>query len=213
MIKLAIVDDHEIFLEGLRRLLQQLADIDIIESFQDGKSLLSEISNLDIDVLLLDLQLPDIQPEALLIQLNQLRPDLPILYLTMMRGNRLFRKLEKHKISGYVLKDCTLDELHNAIKTVADGGTIFSENRYIGKEGQHNTVTIPPNQINSILSPRERDVLVLICHEYSSHQIADKLFVSTSTVDTHRKNMLSKLGVNNTVGLIKYAIKHGIVEV
>jgi len=212
MIKVALVDDHELFLEGLKRLLQSLEDLDIVDSYTDGLTLLNNIENIDIDVLLLDLQLPDIDPETLLVKLNEIKPNLPILYLTMMRGNRIFRKLEKHNISGYILKDSSLEELHVAIKKVAGGSTVFSESRYQGKDVQQNTVTIPPNKIKDILSPREKDVLALICREYSSTQIAEKLFVSTSTVDTHRKNMLLKLGVNNTVGLIKYAIKHGIIE-
>lgn len=117
-----------------------------------------------------------------------------------MRGNRIFRNLEKHKISGYLLKDCSLEELHNAIKTVSSGGTVLSDDRYRGKELQRNTVTIPNNKMKNILSPREKEVLILICQEYGSQQIADKLFLSTSTIDTHRKNMLLKLGVSNTVG-------------
>ena len=130
----------------------------------------------------------------------------------MMRGNRIFRSLEKHKISGYILKDCSLEELHTAIKTVASGGTVFSDDRYKGKELQQNTITIPDNKMKNILSSREKDVLIPICQEYSSQQIADKQFLSTSTIDTHRKNMLLKLGVSNTVGLIKHAIKYGIYE-
>lgn len=212
MIKVALVDDHELFLEGLKRLLESLQDIEVVATFADGSSLLDAINSLAIDVLLLDLQLPDIGAEALLQKINSARPELPVLYLTMMRGNRDFRRLEKHKISGYILKNSSLDELHAAVKTVANGGTSFSEERYLGKDKQQNTVTIPSNRIKDILSPREKDVLVLICQEFSSTQIAEKLFVSTSTVDTHRKNMKNKLGVNNTVGLIKYAIKHGIIN-
>lgn len=212
MIKVVLVDDHELFLEGLKRLLGTLDDIEVVDSYSDGTSLIAAIEGLDIDVLLLDLQLPDITPEELIAQINQVKPELPVLYLTMMRGKRYFRKLEKYKVSGYILKDSSLDEVHKAIKTVANGGTVFSEDRYQGTDLQENTVSIPANRVKDILSPREKDVLALICQEYSSAEIAKKLFVSTSTVDSHRKNMLFKLGVTNTVGLIKYALKHGISE-
>ena len=212
MIKVVLVDDHELFLEGLKRLLNTLDDVEVVDSFADGTSLMSAIDGLVMDVLLLDLQLPDITAEELIVKINQAKPQLPVLYLTMMRGNRYFRKLEKHNVSGYILKDSSLKEVHDAIKSVATGGTIFSDDRYQGKEIQENTVSIPDNRVKDMLSPTERAVLVLICQEYSSAEIAQKLFVSTSTVDTHRKNMLFKLGVNNTVGLIKYALKHGISE-
>lgn len=212
MIKVVLVDDHELFLEGLKRLLTTLDDVEVVDSFSDGTSLISAIGGLDIDVLLLDLQLPDITAEELISRINQVKPELAVLYLTMMRGKRYFRKLEKYKVSGYILKDSSLEDVHQAIKTVAAGGTIFSEDRYQGTDLQQNTVSIPANRLKDILSPREKDVLALICQEYSSAEIAKKLFVSTSTVDSHRKNMLFKLGVTNTVGLIKYALKHGISE-
>ncbi len=212
MIKVALVDDHELFLEGLKRLLGAVEDIQVAHCFTGGLSLLESLEHLDIDILLLDLQLPDIDAEELIIKINKDRPDLPVVYLTMMRGNRTFRQLEKHKVQGYILKDSSLEDLHKAIKTVAEGGTCFSDGRYLGSDMQQNTVTIPANRVKDILTEREKDVLRLICQEYSSAVIAKKLFISTSTVDTHRKNMLFKLGVNNTVGLIKYAIKHGVIE-
>lgn len=211
-IRLVLVDDHDLFLKGLEKLLRSVAGFNVVQTFSTGKNLLEDIPSLQADVLLLDVQLPDIAEEDLLVQIKQLRPDLPILYLTMMRGNRLYRKLEKHGIKGYIIKDAPLEDLCQAIKLVAKGETYFSDEIDLGKEVVANTATTPKHRLSEILSPREWEVLKLICQEYSSAQIAQKLFVSTSTVDTHRKKLLVKLGVNNTVGLVKYAIKHGVLE-
>ena len=212
IIKIAMIDDHELFLRGLKKLLNKLEDINIEAEFEDGKSLLAALPFLEVDLLLLDLQLPDIKAEDLLIKIQELQPDLPILYLTMMRGARNFRKLEKHNIGGYILKDSSLDELHRAIKITANGGHYYSKDIYLNNDINANTVTTPKEQLKNLLSPREQEVLVLICKEHSSAEIAKKLYVSTSTIDTHRKKILIKLGVNNTVGLVKYAIKYGIFD-
>ena len=211
-IRLCIVDDHEIFRKGLEKLLRTIPDFDIAASFSSGLDLLEQLPELVIDLMVLDVQLPDISEEELLIRIKASRPDIPILYLTMMRGNRLFRKLEKHGIGGYIIKDAPLDELCNAIRKVANNQTYISQEIDLNSDVIVNSATTPKNRLSEILSPREWEVLKLICQEYSSSEIAQKLFVSTSTVDTHRKKLLVKLGVSNTVGLVKYAITHGILE-
>jgi len=212
LIKVVFVDDHELFLKGIERLLVKEPDISIVGSYESGRSLLQDLPTLDIDLLLLDLQLQDIASEKLLRSIIAMRPGLPILYLTMMRGARIFKKLSNYPIGGYVLKDASLDELCGAIRKVAAGEKYFSEDIFLNKEVKANTVTIPKGQLADILSPREKEVLQLICKEHSSAEIAKILFVSTSTIDSHRKNMMFKLGVQNTVGLVKFAIKNGLVD-
>ncbi|MGR3810343.1 response regulator transcription factor [Jiulongibacter sp. NS-SX5] len=213
MIKIAIVDDHEIFLKGLERLFNTEENIEVIASFDNGESLLREVHDLDVDVLLLDIQLPLFQPEELLIEIRKLRPQLPILYLTMIRGTRVFRKLEKHQIQGYILKDAAVEELKKAIEMVARGETYFSLDHHFEEVGSgSNTVTTPANKLAELLSPREYEILKMVCQEYSSAEIGEKLFLSKGTVDTHRRNILVKLGVNNTVGMVKFALQNGILH-
>ena len=135
-----------------------------------------------------------------------------MLYLTMYRGTRLLHKLEKHGIQGYILKDAAIEELKKAILTVASGKVYFSSEIVSeGKSIERNTVTTPDNKLKELLSPREYEIVKLVCKEYSNVQIAEKLFISVSTVETHRKNVISKLGVNNTVGLVKFAIKNNLL--
>ena len=211
MIKIALTDDHDLFLKGLQSLLEIESDFVIQDTFSNGLDLLHKLDQLDIDLLLLDVQLPDISAEELLAKIRIVRPQLPILYLTMLRGTRVVKRLLKDNIQGYILKDADLSELKKAIETVAKGKTYFSNDiDHSQSSPQLNTVTTPKNRVQELLSQREYEVLNLICQEFSNSEIAKKLFLSVGTVDTHRKNMLVKLGVNNTVGLIKFAMRNGL---
>ncbi|MFT5885761.1 MAG: two-component system response regulator NreC [Arcticibacterium sp.] len=211
MIQLAITDDHDLFLKGLKSLLDLEPNLKINHTFTTGTALLESLESLDVDLLLLDVQLPDISAEDLLQEIRIIRPNIPILYLTMIRGSRVFKKLSKNGIQGYILKDASLNILKTAIETVASGQIYFaSDIEYSEQNEQANTVTTPENRLQELLSPREYEVLIHICQEFSNSEIAKKLFLSVGTVDTHRKNMLVKLGLKNTVGLIKFAMRNGL---
>ncbi|AEW01815.1 hypothetical protein A4D02_07375 [Niastella koreensis] len=214
MLKVFITDDHELYLEGLVLLLNKQAGIEVIGSAFTGESLLSQLPNMEIDILLLDVHLPDIGEEELLKKIREIQPGLKILYLTIMRGTRYIHKLLKYDIQGYLLKNTNIAELTNALETVAGGNKFFSKEINILDTNQdfRNTVTIEDKKVDEILSKREIEVLTLICKEYSNSEIAKKLFLSVSTVETHRKNLIAKLGVNNTVGLVKFALKNKLIE-
>ena len=214
MVRVFITDDHEIYLEGLALLLGKQDGIEVIGTATTGKELLGQVQNLQADVLLLDVYLPDLGEEEILQQIRAARPDLRIIYLTLLRGTRYIHKLSKYDIQGYVLKNASLDELLMALQTVQNGGRYFSKDIHIGDRDEdfRNTITIEDKQIDEILSRRELEVLRLICKEYSNAEIADKLFLSVSTVETHRKNLIAKLGVNNTVGLVKFALRNNLID-
>jgi two-component system, NarL family, response regulator NreC len=214
MLKVFITDDHELYLEGLVLLLNKQTGIEVIGSAFTGEGLLSQLPNKDIDILLLDVHLPDIGEEELLLKIREVQPSLKILYLTIMRGTRYIHKLLKYDIQGYLLKNTNIAELTQALVTVAEGNKYFSKEINILDTNQdfRNTVTIEDKKVDEILSKREIEVLTLICKEYSNSEIAKKLFLSVSTVETHRKNLIAKLGVNNTVGLVKFALKNKLIE-
>jgi DNA-binding NarL/FixJ family response regulator len=214
MIRVFITDDHEIYLEGLALLLGKQEGIEVVGTSLSGKDLLSRLKDIETDVLLLDVYLPDIGEEELLQSIRAIRPDLKIIYLTLLRGTRYIHKLTRHNIQGYVLKNVLLDELVTALETVHNGSSYFSKDINIGDRNEdfRNTITIEDKQIDEILSRRELEVLKLICREFSNAEIAEKLFLSVSTVETHRKNLIAKLGVNNTVGLVKFALRNKLID-
>ncbi len=214
MIKLYITDDQELYLEGLMLLLNKQEGLTVSGSSLSGTRLLEELPALDIDLLLLDVHLNDINEEELLIKIRAIKPDLRIIYLTMMRGTRFIHKLTKHGVQGYVLKNASIEELKLAINTVANGGEYFSSEMNITDSEQdfRLTITVDDKKVDEILSKREIEILTLICKEYSNAEIAAKLFLSVSTVETHRKNLIAKLGVNNTVGLVKFALKNKLID-
>ncbi len=215
MIQIGMVDDHELLLRGLAMVLDTQEDLKVIKTCQSGQEILAYLDTFpSIDVLVLDVNLPDIEPEDLLNQIRAQHPQLPVLYLTILRGLRMFHRLQKQSFQGYLLKDGSYDELFKAIRTIAAGGTYYSKSielDFSKDQSIHESAFINKKQ-GIVLSNREKEILRLICQEYSSAQIAKKLFISVSTVDTHRQNIMIKLGVTNTVGLVKYAYNYNLLN-
>lgn len=213
-IKIVIVDDHELLLKGMSAVLSSQHDFEVISTFGDEQSLLNALENkLEIDVLILDVNLNDNDPELLLFKIRSLRPFLPVMYLTILRGIRMYHRLSKHIIQGYLLKDIEYSKLFEAVRVIASGGSYFSENIALNFEKDQSIkekgfISTHKN----MLSPREQEILHLICKENSSSEIAEKLFISAKTVDTHRQNLMIKLGVTNSIGLVKFAIKNNLIE-
>jgi two-component system, NarL family, response regulator NreC len=213
MIRIFLVDDHEMYLEGLALLLKKQETFSIVGTSQSGTDLITVFPDLQADILLLDVQLSDMNEEDLIKKIRAIRPQQKIIYLSLMRGTRFIHKLLKYHIQGYVLKNAPTSELINAITVVHNGGTYFSkEIDILTNDDFRNTLTIQESRIKDILSKREIEVLKLVCQEFSNSTIAEQLFLSVSTVETHRKNLIAKLGVNNTVGLVKFALKNKLIE-
>jgi two-component system, NarL family, response regulator NreC len=213
MIRIFLVDDHEMYLEGLALLLKKQETFSIVGTSQTGADLIPILPDLQADILLLDVQLSDMNEEDLIKKIRAIRPQQKVIYLSLMRGTRFIHKLLKYHIQGYVLKNAPTSELIHAITVVYNGGTYFSkEIDVLTNDDFRNTLTIQESRIKDILSKREIEVLKLVCQEFSNSTIAEQLFLSVSTVETHRKNLIAKLGVNNTVGLVKFALKNKLIE-
>ncbi|MBC7902737.1 MAG: response regulator transcription factor [Gemmatimonadaceae bacterium] len=213
MINVYIVEDHEMYLEGLSLLLGKQEDLKVLGTALNGETLLAALPSLEADILLLDVHLPDINEEDLIIRIRQIAPLQKIIYLTLMRGTRYIHKLMRHNVQGYVLKNAPLSELVEAIAAVHRGETFYSkEINIIAEDDFRSTITLEDRRAESILTKREMEILQLVCKEFSNSEIAEKLFLSVSTVETHRKNLISKLGVTNTVGLVKFALKNKLID-
>ncbi|WP_126970128.1 response regulator transcription factor [Gynurincola endophyticus] len=214
MIRIFITDDHELYSEGLSLLLNREVDFEVVGTANSADQLKAALSDFTIDILLIDVHMPGNDEEELLKHIRSQHPNLKIIYLSVMRGTRYIHRLAKYQIQGYILKDTKVTELSEAIRTVHNGGTYFTEDINILDKSLEfrGTISIEGKRIDDILSKREIEILTLICQEYSNAQIAEKLFLSVSTIETHRKNLIAKLGVSNTVGLVKFAIKNNLIS-
>lgn len=206
MINIAIAEDHQMFTDGVAMLLSSAEDIRLLGSAQNGQLFLKLLENQAPDVALIDLSMPVMDGEQTISEMKKFYPQVKVIVLTMHDNALRLKKLMQQGIAGYVLKEVGKQELLNAIRTVYAGGTCFSQEvmqrALMGEVHQGQ---------GGVLTKREIEILRLIGEEYTSQQIAEKLFISTFTVDTHRKNLLSKLQVKNTVGLIKYALEQKIL--
>lgn len=209
-----MVEDHLLQLDGLKMLLSNFPEFTIEKTFNHPQEFLNSISTLNFDVLLADLHMPEITGLDLAEELKKQKHTAKTILLTMQRGTRFMQRAEKLGVEGYVLKSIPIAELKEIIVKIFNGETYYDPEikKYSQEDDTQIKSTLTINEKpEDLLSEREKEILVLVCQEYASSQIAEKLFISTGTVDTHRKNILLKLGVTNTVGLVKYALKHKLL--
>lgn len=214
-IRIALADDHPLYLEGLEMLLNSSGAAKVVATATDGMEALQMIEQNEFDILLLDLHLPDKDGMQIAEEFSKKNVPFRIIMLTMQRGGRYIERLKKWGVKGYVLKSVSLETLADVIQRVHKGEEYFPEEAmaYDHEEDVRlKSSVIMSNTPGKQLTAREQEILVLVCKEFSSKEIGEQLFISTGTVDTHRKNLLLKLGVTNTVGLVKYALKHGLLD-
>lgn len=198
-----IVDDHYMVIEGIRSLLHNEKEIEWMGHATNAASCLGFLKMQQPDIIFMDVNLPDLSGTELCRQVKQLYPAVLIIGLSTFNQQPVVRNMMENGASGYVLKNATKPELLNAIAEVKSGKTYFS--REVAVSLRKQTEELP------LISRREREVLQLIADGFTNVEIAEKLFISVPTVNTHRKSLLVKFSVNNTAGLIKLAVKHNMV--
>ncbi|MCO6357949.1 response regulator [Roseivirga pacifica] len=215
MIKVALADDHKLFREGIRFILGQMEGLEVLFEVSNGAELLETLTEETPDVVLLDLDMPELDGIEVLKSLRPERTDVKIIILSMHSDQKMVAHLMELGANAYLLKDTTHEELEKAIKSVDAEGHYFNEfvSQAMLKGLMSKTKTKPTLKYNVDLTPREIEVLELICQEFTAKEIADKLFISHRTAEGHRKNLIDKLGVKNTAGLVMKAIKEGIISV
>lgn len=211
MIRLALADDQILFLKGLAMLLQDMADAQVVLECRNGAELLVELRHTPVDIVLLDLQMPVLDGIATTKHIKQDFPQVKVIILSTHEEEAMIAQLMELGANGYMLKTAEPDEIDTAIRSVAANGFYFSE--LVSRVMLHGLVKkkqVKPhfNEIDP-LSERELDVLRGICQEFTTAEIAAKLFVSPRTVDFHRNNLLLKTGAKNAAGLVVYAITKG----
>jgi DNA-binding NarL/FixJ family response regulator len=211
--KVAIVDDHKMFRQGVESMLDDHDEVSLAWGAADGAEALTKIIEEQPDVILMDISLGKESGISLTTKILETYPDIKVLGLSMHKEDNYIVKILESGAKGYLLKDAGSDEMVAAIKTIFDGGTYYSSH-VTNVLMKHITQGTKPSEKGDLikLTNRELEVLRLIAEEHSNPEIAEKLFISIRTVDTHRRNLLDKLDAKNTAGLVKYAMKHGIVE-
>jgi DNA-binding NarL/FixJ family response regulator len=217
IIKILIADDHQMFIDGIAASLKDNEFINIISTANNGAQAIRQLEKELVDVVLLDINMPEMNgiEAAKIIVKNH--PLVRIIALSMYLEKEFIEELIHIGVSGYILKNTTMGELEQAIISVSSGKKYFSNdvalkmldaqtnNEYAGKIDSE-----PTSQVG--LTEREVEVLKLITKEFTTPEIAKKLFISVYTVETHRKNLIRKLNVKNIAGLVKYAIQNGITD-
>jgi two-component system nitrate/nitrite response regulator NarL len=208
-IKIAIVDDHQIVIDGITSLLDNNHNISIISTSTSGLDMLQKLKTTKVDILLTDIMMPEINGQDLAKKAKEHFPEIKILALSMSgQGYIVNKMIEDADISGYVLKNIGKDELIHAIEKIYNGGVYFSEE--VLNELQHFTNLQTENETVN-LTGREIDIIKLIEKEFTNKQIANQLFISERTVETHRKNIFRKTNTGSVIGLIKYAYEHKLL--
>ena len=206
MVKIALVDDHTLFRNGLKGLLRTNSDYEVVGDFADGSQFIAALPELDVDIVFMDIAMPNMDGQrATTLALRQ-RPELKIIALTMFSEQPYAQQMIEAGVCGYINKDSDIQIVFDAVNSVMSGGKYFPQG------------VVEPRKLNEIddfdaLSDRELGVLTAICQGLSTPQIADLLEISKRTVDAHRARILEKTGCNNTASLVAYAIKNKLVEV
>jgi len=207
MIDILITDDHQMFREGMASLINNIDGFRIVGEASTGRESLDFITKNKVDVILMDYNMPDLTGLEAILEIRKRGEDVKVIMLTMHNKREIIRDVLKAGADGYLLKDSSREQLVEAITEVNNGGSYFVEDV---KDSLVDSFRIPFENKVIRLTPREKDILKLIVEELTTHEIADKLFISVNTVETHRKNLMSKTGAKNGVGLVKFALNNGM---
>ncbi len=210
MIKIGIVDDHQIVIDGLIALLKNEDSIEITLTANTGKEMLDLLSTQKVDVLLTDVMMPEMNGLELAEMVSILYPGIKILALSMNgEGTVIDQLVQKASISGYLLKQTNARELVHAIQKIAGGGQYFPEEILDALDAVAQT----KDEVEAAhLTQREIEVICLMEKDMSNKQIADQLNIAVRTVETHRKNIFRKTGTNNILSLVKWAYEHKLIS-
>lgn len=210
-INLLIADDHTMFLQGIVSLLEQESEINIVGKAVNGIEALEIIKTKKPDLVILDISMPEMDGIELSKILKKDFPEVKILVVSTHSNIKIISRLIRIGVNGYLLKNAEKSELLTAIRTIASGENYYSEETEEKYLANHLKIEKQVSVLTE-LSSREKEILVLIAHEYNTAEIAEKTFISLNTVNTHRRNLLSKLNAKNTAGLVKYAVENGLVD-
>jgi DNA-binding NarL/FixJ family response regulator len=199
--KILLVDDHAIVSDGLEAILKVVDGFEIVNKLTSGDFALAYLKQHEVDLVITDYSMPDMDGLTLVKKAKLIKPDIKIIVLSMHDEAPMIREMLAAGVDGYVLKKYAQQEIVNAIETVHNGRKYFSNE--VNKALL--SALLPQELSENSVTERELEVLKLLAEELTSKQIAEKLFISERTVETHRKNLMRKTGANNAIGLVRYA--------
>jgi len=207
VIKIAIVDDHRILRNGLRMLLNEMDNIEIVIEASNGKEFIDQLETSTPDLVIIDINMPVMKGDIAIKLARKKSPELKVIVLSMNNSEQYFRSMNELSVDGYIIKESEYNELKHAIETVMKGGKYFSQ------ELLQNLVNNQITQTKIQLTDREQQILNFLCLGLSANEIAKELLISPRTIEKHRSDLLLRTGVPNTVSLVVFAIKNGLVKI
>ncbi len=215
-VRVFIVDDHQLVKDGLISIIQAYHNsLNLVGAAGNGIEALNVIHKMNPkpEVVLMDINMPHMNGMVCTREIKKVYPEVRIIALTMHNQSLHIKQMLKEGVHGYVLKDCDKEELKNAILEVAGGNTYFSRGVTTKVMMEFSQLKRERNNIDiSMVSPREKEVLIQILKDQTNKEIADKLHISIRTVETHKQNLLSKTGAKSIAGLVVFALKNNILE-
>jgi two-component system response regulator NreC len=212
VISVLVADDHSIVRAGIRHLIEAESDIHLCGEASDGRELLEQVEKHRPSVVILDITMPRMSGLESLEQVRSNHPDVKTILLSVHADPRMIQSAVTLGVDGYLLKNARSSEILSAIRAVTQGGSYFSPQ--IAREivAQIREPRAASDEPFSLLSGREREVLHLIAEGLSAKEIATELSISTKTVEAHRTSLMRKLGVRKATELVRYAVRHGLIE-
>lgn len=213
MIRILIADDHQVLIDGLSAMISDVPDCTIAGQALNGKEVLQQLKSRRYDLVLLDINMPEMDGIDACKLIKQRYPEVKVLALTMYNEPSFIRGMLDNGADGYILKNTGKEELLEAIYHVYQGGKFFTKaSMQQMVQGEASQELIGLSSRKPRITRREKDILRLILEQMTTQEIADKLFISPTTVETHRKNLMQKLQVRNMAGLVKFAVETRLLD-
>ena len=213
MINILIADDHQLLIDGIKAALADSEDISIVGEANNGYQVLEKLdAGLPVNIVLMDINMPKMDGLNATKLVHKKHPGVKVIALSQYDEKRFVKQMVKNGASGYLLKDSSKEILEEAIRTVESGEKYYCDRLSVRLINQELKIEDEHNALFPKLSERELEILRLIGNELSSQEIADKLFISFHTVESHRANLMSKAGVKNTAGLIRWATENDLLD-
>ncbi|HRN78657.1 MAG TPA: response regulator transcription factor [Ferruginibacter sp.] len=204
-IKIIVVDDHPMVIEGMRAMLQQIPYVELSATAKDAFSALEKVQEVQPDLIITDINMPEISGIDLSAKLKKAYPKMKIIGMSTFNERSYISQMIQNGADGFLVKSASKEEIEKAINTVLDGQMYLSVDVNMNAQEQKHLNNLP------VLTRREKEVLHLIAEGLTNPQIAEKLYISINTVDSHRKNLLTKFETSNTASLIRNAMHWGLL--